>query len=280
MTPDPPQPPNTAVFDYMPAKHVEAFKRAAAYFHALILVRRGNSASRQWIGVPHYTPKPFDCKAKTAEQNVGSTRCGGLVASPILLPAAFPNKLDKALEEWREFEPLLYQFDAKNPQANMAAFRENKHYTLQLDKSQIHYGCVILKGVQVFQGEYIHADYDLYAVVRVADPKSNIFVSEMRPGNHPHARSQLLYDVQYFLKAAGILKGQEAGSPMIRHGEQETFKTDWDEKLDVFWPDGKSITELIGSEKIQEFYRTTLQGRQQVGKNTATIPVSGKWVKT
>ena len=85
-------------------------------------------------------------------------------------PLRFPINSTKAHEEWREFEPLLYQFDAKNPQANMAAFRENKHYTLQLDKSQIHYGCVILKGVQVFQGEYIHADYDLYALCGLLTP--------------------------------------------------------------------------------------------------------------
>jgi len=272
---------NIAVFGYMPPKHVEAFKRAAVHFKVWILVRRGNSASLEWIGKRGYTPKPLDCKAKTADRNVESFRCAGLVASPILMPAGFtPSKLQSALEEWPKFLPLLYTFDPKNPRSNLDADKAGKHYTLQLDKSDKHYGCVMYKPVFRAQAEFIHADYDLYAVVPADDPKSNVFVRELGMGGQPHSRSQRLYDVQYFLKAAGILKGQDCGSPMVRHGEQETFKTDWDEVLDVFWPDGRDPSELIGSAKVQEFYLTTLQGRRQVDKNTVPQPVSGKWVRT
>ena len=67
---------------------------------------------------------------------------------------------------------------------------------------------------------------------------------------------------------------------MIQHGEQETFKTDWDEKLDVFWPDGKTISDLLGEAEIRDFYDTTLEGRQQASKNSATRPVFGSWVQT
>ena len=59
--------PNMAVFDYMPQRHVAAFKRAAGHFVVWILVRRGNPASKKFIGQPGYIPKMLDCKAKTAE---------------------------------------------------------------------------------------------------------------------------------------------------------------------------------------------------------------------
>lgn len=276
----PPQLPlDKAVFAYMPPKHVEAFQRAAAHFKVWILVRRGNPASLQWIGKPGYIPKPFDCKAKTGEKNLGHVQCAGLVVSPKLLPGAFEaRKLKSALEEWPKFEPLLYSFDFRNPGANLQSDRAGKHYTLQMDPSHKHYGCVLYKPVYRALAEYIHADYDLYAVVPQADPKTMTYVRETAYGQ-PHSRSALLYDVQYFLKAAGILKDQEFGSPMVRHGEQETFKMDWDDTLDVFWPDGKSITELVGEAKIKDFYRTTLGGRQPVAKGTAP-PVFGKWIKS
>ena len=278
MAPTPPE--NSPVNDYMPPKHVEAFQRTAGHFKVWILVRRGNPASLKWIGQFGYMPKPLDCKAKTAEKDVEQIQCAGLVVSPELLPAAFsPDKLHKALGEWPKFSPLLYTFDPANPQANLAADRTGKRYTIQTDRTNKHYGCVMYKPVFRAEAEYIHADYDLYAVVPAANPKPNVFVRESGMGGQPHSRSQKFYDVQYFLKAAGILKGQEFGSPMIRHGEQETYKTDWDEKLDVFWPDGNTVTELIGSAKIQEFYRDTLEGRQQVDKNSAPQPAGGSWVK-
>jgi hypothetical protein len=270
--------PDKTVYTYMPAGHVHAFQRAAAHFKVWILVRRGNPESLQWIGKAGYIPKPFDCKAKTAETNVGQTQCAGLVASPKLLPGAFKGKLQSALEEWPKFEPLLYAFDFQNLRANLSADRAGKHYILQTDKAHKHYACVMYKPVFRQLAEYIHADYDLYAVVGQADPKSMTYVRETSYGQ-PHSRSKYFYDVQYFLKAAGILKGQEFGSPMVRHGEQETFKTDWDDTLDVFWPDGTSITELSGEAKIKEFYRTPLGGRQPVEKGAAP-PVFGKWIKS
>jgi hypothetical protein len=279
MSPDPSTPPNMAVFEYMPSKHVEAFKRAAGHFQVWILVRRGNKESKQWIGETGYIPKMLDCKAKTAEIDVnGKKSTAGLVVSPILFPEAFGKvKLKKALDEWTKFEPLLYTFD---PKTNIAEDTAGKHYTLQTDPKHQHYGCVMYKPVFRKLAEYIHADYDLYAVVSFADPKSNIKVSEKGFGGADHSRSKKLQDVQYFLKAAGILPAQDAGSPMIRHGEQETFKTDWEDDLDVFWPDGKSVSPLNGAAAIRNFYAITLRGRKQFNKDTVAESAGGKWVKT
>lgn len=279
MGPSPSVPADLAVFDYMPHRHVEAFKRAAGHFQAWILLRRGNPHSKKWIGRPGYIPKLLDCKAKTADFDVnGEGSTAGLVVSPILLPAAFgPVKHQKALAEWTKFEPHLYSFDTHDPRTNLTADRSGKHYTIQMDKKHKHYGCVIFKPVFRALGEYIHADYDLYAVVSFSDPKSNDRVRETGFGGEPHTRSRYQYDVQYFLKAAGVLPGQSSGVPMVRHGEQETFKTDWDDILDVFWPDGKSISSLNGSLAIQRFYATTLGGRRQFTKDTVPQPAGGKW---
>lgn len=277
MSPNPPEAPDSAVFEYMPGKHVEAFKRTAERFRAWILVRRGNAASKKWIGSPGYIPKLLDCKAKTADRDAPDRSTAGLVASPVLLPEAFSTeRLQKAEQEWMKFEPLLYRFDTKT---NIEQGRAGKHYTIQMDKQHKHYGCVMYKPIFRALGEYIHADYDLYAVVSFVDPTSNIRVSEKGFGDADHTRSQKLRDVQYFLKAAGILPGQELGAPMIRHGEQETFKTDWNDKLDVFWPDGKSVTELIGPEAIQRFYATKLGGRKQYTNDSSPQPTGGKWVR-
>jgi len=278
MSPNPPLPANTAVYEYMPSRHVDAFKRAAGHFQVWILVRRGNPESKKWIGRPGYIPKLLDCKAKTAEFDAhGKESTAGLVVSPILLPNAFgPVRLQKALEEWSKFEPHLYTF---NPGTNMAADKAGKQYTIQMNPQHKHYGCVIYKPVYRAQADYIHGDYDLYAIVPYSDPKSNVKVSETGFGGQTHSRSPRLHDVQYFLKAAIILPGQDFASPMIRHGEQETFKTDWDDNLDVFWPDGRSITSLEGGAAIQQFYSGTLGGRQQFTRETAGQPAGGKWVK-
>jgi hypothetical protein len=278
MAPTPTSAANTAVYKYMPSKHVVAFQRAAAKFKVWILVRRGNPQSLQWIGKDGYVPKPLDCKAKTA--NNPNSDCVGLVADPSPEYNAFVpgQKLQDALEIWQKFKKQLYIFDKENPQQNHEADRAGKHYTLQLDKTKKHYGCVMYKPVFRAKAEFLHADYDLYAIVPEANPKANIFVQEKGFGGADHSRSQFLYDVQYFFKAAGIREGEDFCSPMIRHGEQETFKTDWDDKLDVFWPDGQTISELISAEAIREFYQKTLGGRMQMETGAKTSPVSGNWV--
>jgi hypothetical protein len=263
----------------MPWRHVEAFKKTAGRFQVWILVRRGNPKSLQWIGKPGYIPKMLDCKAKTAERDCGQYRTAGLVVSPILLPHAFsPKKRHKALEEWERFAPRLYTF---NPNTSYADDSAGKHYTVQMDKTNEHYGCVMYKPVFVSPAEYIHADYDLYAVVPRSRPKANIRAKpEKWFGDFNHTRSPMFFDVQYSLKAFGVLPKQEFGSPMVRHGEQETFKTDWDDILDVFWPDGQNVSELNGAGKIQEFYANTLRGREQWTDKTVGQRPGGNWEQT
>jgi hypothetical protein len=264
-----------AVYTYMPTLHVEALKRTAGHFRVWILVRRGNPQSLQWIGKPGYIPKLLDCKAKTAQRDVYGRRLAGLVVSPLMFPGAFEaDKIDAARKEWQKFEQQLYVF---RPDTALASDAAGKHYALQLDESHQHYGCVMFK--PVFRGaiEYIHADYDLYAIVSDADPRTNLRVQETGYGGAAHTRSPHLYDIQYFFKSAARLAGQDFASPMIRHGEQETFKTDWNDELDVFWPNGQTVTELNTAAEVRDFYAKNLQGRQQFVAGAAGQPHRGSW---
>src|SRR5262245_53301564 len=69
-----------------------------------ILVRETNAESLKYIGLPLHRPKGMDCKAKTADFNVGSYRHAGLVVQPFLCPRAFKDyKINKAKSEWCKF---------------------------------------------------------------------------------------------------------------------------------------------------------------------------------
>jgi hypothetical protein len=270
------------VYGYMPPEHVEAFKRAAHYFKVWILVRRGNPHAMRWIGQLGYVPKLGDCKAKTADRDFERRQCAGLVASPKLVPEAFsPKRLGEAREVWPQFENKLYVFDKEDP-FNLSPDKAGKHYTLQLDQAHKHYGCVRYQPVQC-SPEYIYSDYDLYAIVSAENPQLNQFIKGEGTGfgGADNNQGPNLYNVQYFLKAAGELRNApDPRPPMVRHGEQETYKTDYSDPLDVFWPDGRTISTLDTDAAIKGFYVTVFEGRKQVSGNTVLREVYGKWLRT
>ena len=272
------------VYTYMPPQHVEAFKRAAVHFKCWILVRRGNKDSLEYIGKTGYIPKAADCKAKTADKNFKDKKYAGLVTSPVLVPEAFSaHRLDKAMKEWVKFQSHLYTFNRDDLRANLAADKAGKHYTLQTDEKHVHYGCVMYKPVYRSAAEYIYSDYDLYAVVPADNPHDNVFSVQRDEANKiVSAQGKMLMNVQYFVKAAGEMRGaQEPRTPMIRHGEQETFMTDYADPLDVFWPDGIRITDLEPGQSIKDFYEKIFNGRQQmVTGETILRNVYGNWWRT
>ena len=80
------------------------FADAARHFNLWILVRRTNRESLPYIGLPGYTPKPIDCKAKTADSSYDSRyRTAGLVVDPNEHRRAFGPRLADALSEWKKF---------------------------------------------------------------------------------------------------------------------------------------------------------------------------------
>ena len=258
-----------SVNDYMRDVDIQAFRDAAKFYNVWILVRASNKEAKKFIGCPGFVPKRLDCKAKTADRNVairglpGAAQTGGLVVDPLLddmaLRDAFesPKKHERAIRYWREFEGLCY---IPKPGEKLLWFPGGKLYSVQVDRSHPHYGCVIFSSSSnAAAGSYIHSDYDLYGIVRADDPASNVRVKETRLGQ-VHSRGRELFDIQHFLN-------KRMGVPMIQHGEQEKYSDDMDDTLDVFWPDRVTVTEERGAPAIRKLYQTTFQGRPLYGKD-------------
>jgi len=132
-----------------------------------------------------------------------------------------------------------------------------KRLNADLDPKSPRYGCI-----RQF-GDYMHGDYDLYAIVPFDDPSTNLVAYDIWY-DLDHYRGKYFYEVQTALKAGF------GGIPMVRHGEQEEYKH-CDEAIDIFWPEpyGK-ITVADGLNAVEELYRTTFHGRRAA--NDATRP--------
>ncbi|WP_342363009.1 hypothetical protein [Terrarubrum flagellatum] len=242
------------------------FKRTARLFKVYIAVRRINKKSLEYIGAKGYQPKLIDCKAKSAKNDVTVEgkrySTAGLVVDCDLLKAHLPEifgagKIKKAQEAWTDFvgsgriAPLsFYGADGKAP----ISYNHGFSYFTELDKNNKHYGCIRHSpSGQTRGGKYVHADYDLYAVVPADDPSANVFVREERLGQ-PHSRSPQQMDVQNYITA------QVAG--LVNHGEQDTFKRDLDDELDVFYPDGETVKAVLGEGEIATLYEDVFSGRK------------------
>lgn len=270
----------SGTYDFMRTQDVAVFRAAAKHFDLWILVRRTNPAALPYIGLNGYVPKPLDCKAKTADRNVivpdqtAAKKTAGLVVDPTLpgFETAFDKsgKAHSAAAEWANFKKLVY---APAPGAATRVYLPMQQpYYVQRDIDHRHYGCVMLtRSLLATAGTCIHGDYDLYAIVPNANRAENVFVNEKRFGDVPHARGPEFLDVQMYLNR-GI------GSPMVRHGDQEKYAGHSDEDIDVFHPDGVTITELLGRESIQWFYDEVF-GRKPAAKGAAAQPHTGLWKK-
>ncbi len=146
------------------------FLQVAQELKLWILVRRTNLASLQYIGRAGYAPKPIDCKAKTADQNVGPSLLAGLVVDPTEQPLAFsPSKREKAIVEWRKHghEMLAsgYAVEKNNP---------------------------ITRGLVKRDGSFLHGDYDLYDIVDPEAASRNLAAVESLLGQpHPSPTNDL-----------------------------------------------------------------------------------------
>jgi hypothetical protein len=266
-----------SVRDYMRDVDVQAFQDAAKFYNVWILVRTSNKEAKKFIGIPGYSPKRLDCKAKTADRDVavrdmpGKAQTAGLVVDPWFddkaMKDAFesPEKHERAVKYWRQFESHCY---IPKPGEKLLWFPGGKLYSVQVDPAKPHYGCVIFSSSSnAAAGSFVHSDYDLYGIVRVDDPSHNVRVTERRLGQI-HGRGRELFDIQHFLN-------RRMGVAMIQHGEQEKYSDDMNDTLDVFWPD--RVTEVKGAAAISNLYRTTFQGRRLYGADGNPRPFFGKW---
>lgn len=206
--------------------------QAARELNLWILVRRTNPASLQYIGRPGYTPKPIDCKAKTADRNVGQCQSAGLVVDPTVQPFAFsPGKIEKALREWRRYshEMLI-----------------SGRYTVESADART-FGFVKLNG------QYLHGDYDLYDIIDPQQANRNLAAVESLLGQ-PHMRGPNLYRVQNFINS-------KIGVRMVQHGGEMQYADHSEQSIDVFGPNGEDVT-ILNEHSVRHWYENQFQGRR------------------
>lgn len=188
------------------------FRECAAHLKLWILVRRTNPDSLAYVGLPNYTPKPLDCKAKTADKDAGGKTLKGLVVDPRIHADAFhPGKQQKAVEAWKSTEPLI----------------GHGRFTVETNQSHRHYGCLKLGPA------YLHGDYDLYDIVDPAQPHRNLASVEEMHGQ-AHRRGPNFYRVQEFVNP-------RIGSPMVQHGGEAQYTDHSEQEIDVFSPQGEEM---------------------------------------
>lgn len=210
------------------------FLKAARHFQSWILVRRTNPASLPYIGLPGYSPKRIDCKAKTADLDVPPWKLAGLVIDPNLHSNAFkPGKVPKALEAWRAMARLL-----------------GSVYRVDTNRQSRHYGCLQL------QGRYVHADYDLYDIIDVDAPTRNLAAVETLLGQ-PHRRGAHLLAVQGFINS-------RIGAPMVQHGAEAQYADHSQQAIDAFGPRGEDVT-VLNELSVRAWYDTVFGGRKTLG---------------
>ena len=261
---------DASIYQHMRVQDVAAFALAAKMYKVFIVVRRTNEASIQYVGKPGFMPKPIDCKAKTADLDVTIKgkryEIAGLVVNPHLVgPDAYrPGKHQSAVEEWEKFKSHLAP-----PKG--AYVSPEQPYGVQEDPAKPRYGAVVgyrfgqrSENTQIF----IHGDYDLFSIVPVDDPGSNVFVQEFLLGQ-PHSRGKQLMDVQNFVNS-------RMGVPMVLHGEQDHFKDTFDDTVDIFFPDGFTVKTRQGA-MLQQFFAQEFRGRKPHKTGAPTQSAGGLW---
>ena len=180
--------------------------------------------------MPGFTPKPIDCKAKTARLGDNA----GLVVDPYEAEDAFPaSKLAELKKQWdEEYTPLLYS-------------PRKTHYSIE--KTGKRKGCVKL------DDKYIHADYDLKALVLPGHESATVALVTAVHGIQ-NARHGLKFDdVQREVNNAIRVE-------MVQHGAEDEFTGHSDDTIFVFGPKNE-FKELHGLNAIQQWYDNQFHNR-------------------
>jgi hypothetical protein len=215
----------------MPPQDKEIFQKAARQFQVWILVRRTNRASLEYVTRAGYTPKPIDCKAKTADSDIPPYKLAGLVVDPTIHPKAFrPDKAAEARDCWVAMKPIIGTL-----------------YKVDTNVKSKHYGCLQL------QGSYIHADYDLYDVIDITQAHRNLAAVETMLGQ-PHRRGAKVLSVQEFINS-------RIGSRMIQHGGEAQYTDHTEQSIDAFGPDGEDVT-ILNEFSVRGWYENRFGGRK------------------
>jgi hypothetical protein len=212
------------------------FRDVAKTHGVWVLVRRSNNRSLRYIGRTGYMPKRIDCKAKTAILDVTGRELAGLVVVPPIHVEAFTRpKRAKAMQCWQRFLMDHGVPSSRKAKPIEQGLEEAKSlndkrgpYTVDLDERSRHYGCLM------FQGRWIHGDYDLKDIIPVGQERRNIALVEELHGQ-PNMRGPKLAMVQDYVNL-------RIGVPMVQHGAEAQYADHADERVDVFGPNGQEFT--------------------------------------
>jgi hypothetical protein len=195
-----------------------------------ILVRGTNKESLEYLSrddyKTRYTPKPIDCKAKTARKGP----CAGLVINPHNVQNAFDgDDLNKAIKLW----------DDLHEKGNPLVFSERKDRYSEETSGPLK-GCIKL------DGKYIHGDYDLKAIILPGHESATIALLTDLHGVSNVRHGPQFYEVQRRINAS-------IGADMVQHGAEDEYKGHSDDSIFVFGPKGE-YDELRGMAQVQSWY--------------------------
>ena len=226
------------------AEDQTVFAQVAEQMKVWILVRGTNKASLKFIGKPGYSPKPVECKAKTADQ--GGEKAG-LVVCPILDPDAFSKgkKTEKALAAWADFAGK--QWSQSTPVTGLPA-----GFDIETARTA-YYGCVRKNG------KYLHGDYDLYDVIDPEDPTGGRRVEKLING------VAVLYTAKSLAAhlALNARFRETCNANLVQHGDQLSYGTHTDDLIIAFPPQGGwvYVNRANSTDSIVSLYREIFPGR-------------------
>jgi len=231
--------------NYMRPFDIRIFSRYSLDRGVFVLVRRTNIYSVPYIGRSGFVPKPLECKPKTAKSNASfvnkegkqiKSNCAGLVVNPYLLGKyAFQSPGNNG---------LYGMVMAKRVWSKYWGTVIPSGFSVQMDESSGYYGCVMRNG-----RDYIHGDYDLYALIH----KDTMSERHSQPGEFEgvaHKHSKEWEDFEYFAN-------YHMGVKMIQHGSQEHFCEHSDEDVDIFAPFGErhlQVRKIVGGDGLRRIY--------------------------
>lgn len=196
-----------------------------------ILVRGTNKESLKCLSRDDYkirfTPKPIDCKAKTARKGP----CAGLVVNPHNAQNAFDDDdRKKAIELWDDWD---------KKKGNPLLFSERKDRYSEETTGSLE-GCIKL------EGKYIHGDYDLKAIIVPGHESATIALITELHGVSNVRHGPRFYEVQRRINAT-------IGADMVQHGAEDEYTGHSDDSIFVFGPKGE-YEELRGMAHVQSWY--------------------------
>lgn len=259
---------------------IAVFSAAADVFDHIIIVRATNEKSLPYVGQKHFTPKPIDCKPKTADNDCYVqelnlyAECAGLVVDPTVLGfAAFADdkRRSRARESWIAF---LRHKSADEKKRKVFRRRETKgFYAVDMSRLSRRFGCLMLSNQDIpaedfelsgrgwarfkqTEMRYIHGDYDLYGLIDVqslagptlAGPLQHRAPRVLKERLHgtPHYYTEQFPRIQKFLND-GI------GCEMIQHASQDHVAHQSD-LLYAFYPGGQLYKIDATADAIRELY--------------------------